>query len=153
MIERPARRRKKFSTYRQRSGFAKTDNATATDRPHTWVANHQDLCFPACQIRATGSPIRLFGGSKPSFAGSIPSFGPSKPSFGGNKRTRGGKSERNCQLFSIHLQRIRTLIVSIDLLCFCLSLSITKTARRRAPLTPPPPAASLLAYRIGRRAA
>ena len=139
MIERPARRRKKFSTYRQRSGFAKTDNATATDRPHTWVANHQDLCFPACQIRATGSPIRLFGGSK--------------PSFGGNKRTRGGKSERNCQLFSIHLQRIRTLIVSIDLLCFCLSLSITKTARRRAPLTPPPPAASLLAYRIGRRAA
>ena len=153
MIERLARRRKKFSTYRQRSGFAKTDNATATDRPHTWVANHQDLCFPACQIRATGSPIRLFGGSKPSFAGSIPSFGPSKPSFGGNKRTRGGKSERNCQLFSIHLQRIRTLIVSIDLLCFCLSLSITKTARRRAPLTPPPPAASLLAYRIGRRAA
>ena len=146
MIERPARRRKKFSTYRQRSGFAKTDNATATDRPHTWVANHQDLCFPACQIRATGSPIRLFGGSKPS-------FGPSKPSFGGNKRTRGGKSERNCQLFSVHLQRIRTLIVSIDLFGFCLSLSITKTARRRAPLTPPPPAASLLAYRIGRRAA
>ena len=139
MIERPARRRKKFSTYRQRSGFAKTDNATATDRPHTWVANHQDLCFPACQIRATGSPIRLYGGSK--------------PSFGGNKRTRGGKSERNCQLFSVHLQRIRTLIVSIDLFGFCLSLSITKTARRRAPLTPPPPAASLLAYRIGRRAA
>ena len=153
MIERPARRRKKFSTYRQRSGFAKTDNATATDRPHTWVANHQDLCFPACQIRATGSPIRLFGGSKPSFAGSIPSFGPSKPSFGGNKRTRGGKSERNCQLFSVHLQRIRTLIASVDLSCVCLSLSITKTARRRAPLTPPPPAASLLAYRIGRRAA
>ena len=153
MIERPARRRKKFSTYRQRSGFAKTDNATATDRPHTWVANHQDLCFPACQIRATGSPIRLFGGSKPSFAGSIPSFGPSKLSFGGSKRIRDGESERNCQLFSVHLQRIRTLIVSIDLFGFCLSLSITKTARRRAPLTPPPPAASLLAYRIGRRAA
>ena len=153
MIERPARRRKKFSTYRQRSGFAKTDNATATDRPHTWVANHQDLCFPACQIRATGSPIRLFGGSKLSFAGSIPSFGPSKPSFGGSKRTRGGKSERNCQLFSVHLQRIRTLIVSIDLFGFCLSLSITKTARRRAQHTPPPPVASLLAYRIGRRAA
>ena len=153
MIERPARRRKKFSTYRQRSGFAKTDNATATDRPHTWVANHQDLCFPACQIRATGSPIRLFGGSKLSFAGSIPSFGPSKLSFGGSKRIRDGESERNCQLFSVHLQRIRTLIVSIDLFGFCLSLSITKTARRRAPLTPPPPAASLLAYRIGRRAA
>ena len=153
MIERPARSRKKFSTCRQRSGFAKTNNATATDRPHTWIANHQNLCFPACQIPATGSPIRLFGGSKPSFAGSIPSFGPSKLSFGGSKRTRDGESERNCQLFSVHLQRIRTLIVSIDLFGFCLSLSITKTARRRAPLTLPPPAASLLAYRIGRRAA
>ena len=107
----------------------------------------------ACQIVAVGSPIRLFGGSKLSFAGSIPSFGPSKLSFGGSKRTRGGESERNCQLFSVHLQRIRTLIVSIDLFGFCLSLSITKTARRRAPLTPPRPAASLLAYRIGRRAA
>ena len=153
MIERPARRRKKFSTYRQKSGFAKTSNVLATYRPHTWVANHQNLCFPACQIRATGSPIRLFGGSKPSFAGSIPSFGESKPSFGGSKRIRGGESERNCQLFSVHLQRIRTLIVSIDLFGFCLSLSIAKTARRQAPLTPPPPAASLLAYRIGRRAA
>ena len=153
MIERLAHRCKKFSTYRQKSGFAKTNNATATDQPHIWAANYQDLCFPACQIRATESPIRLFGGSKPSFAGSIPSFGPSKPSFGGSKRTRDGESERNCQLFSVHLQRIRTLIVSVDLSCICLSLNITKTARRRAPLTTPPPAASLLAYRIGRRAA
>ena len=160
MIEQPARRRKKFAPYSTMREICE-DGQRHRHRPSPHLGRQPSKpVLSPCQILAVGSPIRSFGGSKLSFggsklsfAGSIPSFGPSKLSFGGSKRTRGGKSERNCQLFSVHLQRIRTLIVSIDLFGFCLSLSITKTVRRRAPLTPPPPAASLLAYRIGRRAA